>query len=94
MTAINVRVTKSEIQQANLEVNNETVQLLDGGYVAVLSVMHDLHCLVSRQGSVHSRSFLRIFRNYLGPTAQKHIPRLLLSERNRRGENMQCWTYE
>jgi hypothetical protein len=45
--AINIRATKSELQQAHANFSNDIVQLTDGDYVAVLSVHHEFHCLVS-----------------------------------------------
>jgi hypothetical protein len=45
--AINIWVTEHELRQAHADLSKDIVQLTGGNYVAVLSVHHELHCLVS-----------------------------------------------
>ncbi|KAK4209725.1 Alpha/Beta hydrolase protein [Rhypophila decipiens] len=42
---INIRATEKELQQARAEFSDDIVRLVDGDYIAVLSVHHELHCL-------------------------------------------------
>ncbi|KAI0875764.1 hypothetical protein GGS24DRAFT_515142 [Hypoxylon argillaceum] len=42
---INIRTTKDELRQARSPTSDDIVQVNDGGYVSVLSVYHELHCL-------------------------------------------------
>ncbi|RWA11499.1 hypothetical protein EKO27_g3597 [Xylaria grammica] len=42
---INIRTTKDELLQAHSPMNDDIVQVNDGGYVSVLSVYHELHCV-------------------------------------------------
>ncbi|KAI1073900.1 hypothetical protein F5B20DRAFT_565440 [Whalleya microplaca] len=58
---INIRASKQELEQANADFSREIVQLTDGGYVSVLSVHHELHCLDALRRN--------IFPNYYYPNA-------------------------
>ncbi|KAL1880100.1 hypothetical protein Daus18300_001463 [Diaporthe australafricana] len=42
---VNIRASKHEIQQSHSEISDDIVRVSDGGYVSVLSVYHELHCL-------------------------------------------------
>ncbi|KAI0403897.1 hypothetical protein F4802DRAFT_275257 [Xylaria palmicola] len=42
---INIRTTRDELQQAHSPMSDDIVQVNDGGYVSVLSVYHELHCV-------------------------------------------------
>ncbi|KAK0625001.1 hypothetical protein B0T17DRAFT_492635 [Bombardia bombarda] len=42
---INIRASKEEIEQSRSKLTDDIVRVVDGDYVAVLSVHHELHCL-------------------------------------------------
>lgn len=44
---MNFKATEEELHQANIKIDDEVVRVSGGGYVGVLSVYHELHCLVS-----------------------------------------------
>lgn len=74
MTAINIRTTKDELRQARSPTSDDIVQVNDGGYVSVLSVYHELHCLVSfDMGSRISYAVGLTLPNVGCPT-EKYIP--------------------
>ncbi|KAI0814709.1 hypothetical protein GGR55DRAFT_632897 [Xylaria sp. FL0064] len=58
---INIRSTKDELRQAHSPTSDDIVQVSDGGYVSVLSVYHELHCLDALRRN--------IFRDYYYPNA-------------------------
>lgn len=45
--AMNFKATEEELLRANIEIDDKIVRVSRGGYVGVLSVYHELHCLVS-----------------------------------------------
>ena len=44
---MNFKATEEELHQANIKIDDKVVRVSGGGYVGVLSVYHELHCLVS-----------------------------------------------
>ena len=44
---MNFKATEEELLQANVKIDDKIVRVSGGGYVGVLSVYHELHCLVS-----------------------------------------------
>ncbi|KAH7320643.1 hypothetical protein B0I35DRAFT_477215 [Stachybotrys elegans] len=49
---LNIRTSLEEQQKAHADINTEMVQPSGGGYVSVLSVYHELHCLDSLRASL------------------------------------------
>lgn len=47
MLAMNFKATEEELHKSNVEIDDRIVRVSGGGYVGVLSVYHELHCLVS-----------------------------------------------
>ena len=43
---MNFHATKEELDKAYIEIDEEVVRVSGGGYVGVLSVYHEIHCLV------------------------------------------------
>jgi hypothetical protein len=43
---MNFKATRDELQRSNIEIDEKVVRVAGGGYVGVLSVYHELHCLV------------------------------------------------
>ncbi|GAW21674.1 hypothetical protein ANO14919_111970 [Xylariales sp. No.14919] len=50
---INIRMTHDELEQSRATFTDEIVQLTDGGYVSVLSVHHELHCLDALRRNIY-----------------------------------------
>ncbi|KAI8946016.1 hypothetical protein F4801DRAFT_566111 [Xylaria longipes] len=50
---INIRTTKDELRQARSPTSDDIVQVSDGGYVSVLSVYHELHCLDALRRNIY-----------------------------------------
>ncbi len=46
LAALNIRTSYEEQEKARAEINADIVEVAGGGYVSVLSVYHELHCLV------------------------------------------------
>ena len=44
---MNFKATEEELLQADVDIDDKIVRVSGGGYVGVLSVYHELHCLVS-----------------------------------------------
>lgn len=53
---MNFKATEEELHQANIKIDDKVVRVSGGGYVGVLSVYHELHCLVSRNTTLHTHS--------------------------------------
>jgi hypothetical protein len=53
---MNFKATEEELHQANIKIDDKVVRVSGGGYVGVLSVYHELHCLVSYIASLHRHS--------------------------------------
>ncbi|KAL5384405.1 hypothetical protein PMIN02_009253 [Paraphaeosphaeria minitans] len=47
---MNFHATEEELHKANIEIDDKVVRVSGGGYVGVLSVYHELHCLVGHVG--------------------------------------------
>ncbi|KAK3368269.1 hypothetical protein B0H63DRAFT_565001 [Podospora didyma] len=62
---INIAATEEELRQAHADFTNDMVQLVDGDYVAVLSVHHELHCLDALRRN--------IFADYYYPNATAEV---------------------
>jgi len=43
---MNFKATRDELQRSNINIDEKVVRVAGGGYVGVLSVYHELHCLV------------------------------------------------
>jgi hypothetical protein len=43
---MNFQATEEELHEANIDIDEKVVRVSGGGYVGVLSVFHELHCLV------------------------------------------------
>lgn len=43
---MNFKATRQELQDANIDIDEKVVRVSGGGYVGVLSVYHEIHCLV------------------------------------------------
>lgn len=63
--AMNFKATEEELLQANVNIDDKIVRVSGGGYVGVLSVYHELHCLVS---SKNCRSWKNTTDRLLGST--------------------------
>jgi hypothetical protein len=44
---MNFHATETELLKADIKIDDKVVRVSGGGYVGVLSVYHELHCLVS-----------------------------------------------
>lgn len=56
---MNFRATEEELLKANVDIDDKVVRVSGGGYVGVLSVYHELHCLVGYIFSLY-RKLLRL----------------------------------
>jgi hypothetical protein len=65
---MNFKATRDELQRSNIKIDEKVVRVAGGGYVGVLSVYHELHCLVRFlycQTSVLS-VYLQVCRRHCG----------------------------
>jgi hypothetical protein len=59
---MNFHATEEELLKADIEIDDKVVRVSGGGYVGVLSVYHELHCLVRYA----LRSYIQVANSFVG----------------------------
>jgi len=75
---MNFRATKEQLDKANIVLDDNIVKVSGGGYVGVLSVYHELHCLVRHASCQNLWPQLAYISS--GCAKKVHIAQTLLSK--------------
>jgi hypothetical protein len=77
---MNFKATREELEQANIDIDEKVVRVSGGGYVGVLSVYHEIHCLVRSPPLDLDINYYLYTHSRVGSTAEIDLEILLLPQ--------------